>query len=297
MLDRLTALASMTIHPDITAARMPRGWTVSPSNTLLAVIQECAMPAVQIDQGSYGACAAASMQDILCKTQPAEYARIVLGLFTAKEVSLTGGGSLRLVPDSIVPRPDPGYGALDTRSHPERIVQSALLGYTDALFRYSYRSDSKGLSTAGLPVVGSVTKHLSLLPGGMYNHQVERGMEGLFGQKFYTVEGSGQDVHAVIRSAHGPVIVGMEWSGGKHALVYCGTRDGSVYLKDPNGGPGGTVSGPPRTATSLHGANVRMTPADFEAHLLSGTLPGGSPRAGLTDLFKLILPEPPTRPK
>lgn len=285
LLDRLTEIATMSIHADLATARMPGGRGITRSDTLRAVVHECSRPALQVDQGSRGACGAASLQDMLCRTQPAEYARLVTGLFARKEVRLAGGEMLRVVPDSIVPCPAPDTGNVDLRSHPERLLQSALLDYTDTIFRYSYVRDSKGIPRDASPLVRSLAQlagggndpHISVMSGGMRNNELIRGLEGLFGRRFTTASGNSAEIHAALRAQRAPAVIAMRWSAGNHALVYCATEEGWVYLKDPNGGIGEDTSGPRREKTNLHGANIRMRADLFEQHLLDGFVPSPPP--------------------
>lgn len=277
LLDRLVEISAMKVHTDIaTAAVKPR--PITAGSVLTAVVRECAAPTREVDQGGRGACAAAVIQDQLCRFEPAEFARLTLGLFSNKQVRMAGGGNLKVLDDSIVPAGSPGTGDPDLRSHPERIFQSALLDYSSTKFRYSYLSDQKGIPVDASPLtrvaaalMGTKGDTLGFRSGGMTDGEMTRALHGVFGKPYEAVTGKPADIHAALKGARGTRLVAMKWGDGYHALCYCGTHDGWVYLKDPNGGGRPEDGkGPEREATGAHGANIRMSVKEFEANLDSG---------------------------
>ena len=124
------------------------------------------------------------------------------------------------------------------------------------------------------------------------SNEMIRGLEGLFGRRYTAAGGTGSEIHTALRSSRAPALIAMTWSTGQHALVYCGTHDGWVYLKDPNGGVGEDTSGPRRENTSLHGANIRMRSEDFERNVRNAFIPSPPP-APLPAIAPLLLPAVP----
>ena len=279
VLENLTTLARAKFHSDVTAAG------ITPTKVIGDLVYEIFNPAHFVDQGNRGACAAAAMQDLLCRTQPAEYLRLVTGLFVNKSVA-TRDGTLSIADGSLVAAKDPALGQPDLRSHGERIFQSSLLARVSTMGEYSYKDDSTTLtlpkSLFGNTASSLLPSGLNLGGGGMSNSEMTRAMNELFGKDSHRfVSGSGSTIHGALRARGEPAVICMNWDGGKHALLFVKSDDTHVYLKDPNGG-GPETEGNRVTremARSTPGANIRMTVKEFEAHLThahirsSGTTP------------------------
>ena len=116
LLANLTALVQATPHADISAAD-----AMGTKRVAYEVMMEVARPTERVDQGNRGACAAASIQDIICRRQPAEYVRLVTGLLVDKTVDARGG-KLAAVEGSLKPGSPNAEGVSDLRSLAERSV-------------------------------------------------------------------------------------------------------------------------------------------------------------------------------
>lgn len=235
VLDNLTTFTKATFHRDVTAAG------ITPTKALGDVLREINDAVAHVDQGNRGACAAASLQDLLCREQPAEFIRLVTGLMVNKSVEMRGG-TLTVAAGSLVPQKDKALGQPDLRSHSERIFQSALLDRVSSLGSYSYADDGSKLDVPKSlfgNVAGSLLPGSIALPfgGGMTSSQMVDAMAMVFGKDNYEyVSGRGSSVHGALKRSGSPAVISMHWDGGLHALVYVKSDDKFAYLKDPNGG-------------------------------------------------------------
>ncbi len=267
LLENLTTFANSKFHADATAAGL------TPAKMIGDMVREMHDAVQHVDQGNRGACAAASMQDLLCRVAPSEYVRLVTGLMVNKTVD-SRDGSLTVAAGSLTAAKDPKLGQIDLRSHSERIFQSALLDRVSTFGSYSYANDSTEFKVPG-GILGSglsrlAPSSLTVGSGGMTASEMTKAMTALFGPDSYDfVSGRGSSIHSALRASGSPSVICMNWDGGKHALVYAKSDEKYVYLKDPQGG------GPEREPNSLPrdpvpsstGGNIRMTIADFEANL------------------------------
>ncbi len=170
---------------------------------------------------------------MLCRSNPAEYVRLMGGLFSPTgEVKLRSGQLLRRVPDSI---PPDGRG---DRTASERVFQSALLEYANEGLVYSNRSDRSAVSLFGLK--------LPLGHSGLGGNQMRRGLKALFGGDFKLRK----DASAALTAAKssGQTLVLMKWASPKggdlHAVVVTRVEGDRVFLRNPwgvHGDPPGTV--------------------------------------------------------
>ncbi len=268
VLENLVAHSNATFHADVVAAG------ITPKKTIADVVREIGDPAATVDQGNRGACAAASIQDVLCRLQPAEYVRVTTGLMVNKTVEARGG-TLKVAEGSLVATKDKALNSPDLRSHAERIFQSALLDNVSTLGTYSYATD-------GTLVLGA----LDLGGGGMSVPEMGKAMAVVFGKGEYGfVKGSGSEVHAALKAGDTPSVISMKWDTGLHALVYVTSDDKFVYLKDPNGSEPEPSGKPARQPVGTGtGANVRLTVEAFEANVKSAHIkqPDGSSATPVT---------------
>lgn len=251
VLDNLVAHNNATFHADVAAAG------ITPKKTIVEITREIGDPVHSVDQGNRGACAAASIQDVLCRLQPAEYVRLTTGLMVSTTVEARGG-TLKVAEGSLVAAKDKVLNSPDMRSHGERIFQSALLDNVSTLGKYSYATD-------GTLVLGA----FDLGGGGMSVPEMGKAMAVVFGKGDYEfVKGSGSEVHAALKASSTPSVISMKWETGLHALVYVKSDDKFVYLKDPNGSEPDPSGKPSREPISTGAdANIRLRIDVFEANL------------------------------
>lgn len=306
LLENLRSLSASSFQQRLVAAK------ITPHSVIQDVAREVSSPSRFVDQGNRGACAAASIQDLLCRNQPAEYVRIITGLCRNGSVR-TNGGTLSIVPESIVALKD-GDQQQDFRSHAERLFQSALLNEVSSIGSYSYAGDSAKIDIPKQfisPSVRSLVPNSIELPvgGGMTDSELRSAMTIVFGKdKYGAASGDGTRILQKLRASTTPCVVTMQWDKGLHALVYCGSDRQYVYLKDPNGWT------PPSdderfkrepSVGNTHAANIRVSVADFEryvraAHIPSDTLAAlrgptwsqTTPRNPVTPVLDRVLPTP-----
>ncbi len=261
LLENLKSFASATPHPDI---KPTLSSDVDVGRMMAELMKEIAHPTRHVDQGSKGACAAASIQDILCRRQPAEYVRLVTGLLVNKTVEMRSG-SLTAVEGSYAKTTGGDSEKADFRSLPERLFQSAVLHQGQTIGSYSYEGDTVK--------VGFIE-----LGGGMTPDESNKMLNKLFGRERYElVQGDATKIHERLKDNGQPALVSMSWQKGNHALVYVRSDDKFVYLKDPNGDEAGMASPDElKPRRELHGedgrSNIRMSIAEFEANLKAASI-------------------------
>ena len=121
------------------AVKPPAGAPYLADELVGQVLAHLAEPAV-INQSSRNTCGATTVQYVLATEQPAEYARLVVGLAGEGRVALRGGGAMRL-PTGSTDRDD------TNRDDVERLVQSAFQHYGGD-FRGSYANETDTITHA-----------------------------------------------------------------------------------------------------------------------------------------------------
>ncbi len=275
LLSHLTALSTLELYAPIRMAG------VRAPEVFRSALQEIGRPENYVGQGNRGACGPASVYYLLCRQNPAEAARVTREIFSTGSAALHGD-PLRIVPDSLAAdRRLNATGSPDLRSQNERIIQSAIMAYSSSLTNYSYTNDSDTISVRSVPALETVTRGLGLSDAqgsirlgsaGMTDAGIRRVLRGLFGGEHVALTGTGPEVHEALRRHGQPAVIWMRWTTGEHALVYCGTREGNVYLFDPNG-PSLDETSPPRTPARYNGSNIRMSTAEFERRIRQGYIP------------------------
>lgn len=262
LLANLASFASATPHPDI---KPTLSSNIDNARMVAELIKEITNPVRHVDQGSKGACAAASIQDILCRRQPAEYVRLVTGLLVDKTVEMRGG-SLTAVEGSYAKTIGADSEKSDFRSLPERLFQSAVLHQGQNIGSYSYEGDT-------------VKVGFFDLGGGMTPDQSNKMLNKLFGRERYElVQGGGAKIHERLKENGQPALVSMKWQKDHHALVYVRSDDQFVYLKDPNGEEAGMAASPADLKPSRElspgdgRSNIRMPISEFEANLKAASI-------------------------
>jgi hypothetical protein len=226
---------------------------LDPMMTMLASLSELTDPG-QINQGNRGTCTATSLQYQLVKENPAEYARLLIGLMSADgKVQLRNGDWMSRVTDSIAT--DDNYG----RSESERLFQAAVMNYGRAGY-----SNATGGGT------------------GLEMQQVNRASEGLFGGKFHVFDGadpnpvkamfekksqSAARVLQKFRERSGQLtITALRWSPKfAHAVAVEGIRGDRVFYRNPWGKdfqPDSAEGGPPSRRPENDGLES-ISVADF----------------------------------
>ncbi|MDB5096438.1 MAG: hypothetical protein JWM80_859 [Cyanobacteria bacterium RYN_339] len=114
------------LHPSLPAAEV-----------IGDLVQEIYVPSAINQQGA-NTCTATSIQILLARQAPAEYARLVAGLASPSgEVKLANGDTLTREPGSAEAQPllvkvgEREVKSADYRSHPSRLLQDALMEYAD----------------------------------------------------------------------------------------------------------------------------------------------------------------------
>ncbi len=108
----------------------------------------------------------------------------------------------------------------------------------------------------------------------MNEEDIVRALDGVFGRPHRAMAGKPQELHGLLRKQVQPAIVSLRWNGGLHAVLYSHTRDGWIYLKEPNDGvPEATPRGPSFERSDEQGSDVRMKVDEFEEHLVTAYLP------------------------
>lgn len=217
----------------------------------------------RITQGTHGTCAPTTIQHLQATKDPAEYARIMVGL-TSRDgsVTLRNGDELKRDRGSLAQ--DQNFG----RNTISRLYQSALMEYGDGEDEYDNRTD---LHTAADDSTYS----------GQSNEGSERILEALFGEEFDSQamdrgsESGRQRTEDLLREALNQgrqVPVSLEWSQdsngrpGYHMLLVVGMTEDSVILRNPWGGHDNNESdpsrGPDREALD-NGGTIAMSKDEF----------------------------------
>lgn len=144
---------------------------ITKADVLLNVLAEALNPAV-INQGDRKTCGVASIQYMLCRENPAEYARLVFGLVTTGRVALRNGDTCEINASGI--RRDNS-----ARTDSERIFQSSLMEYANG-DHYVYLNDSdKHIKTSGRRKDNGIAGL-----GGLTDRQVTRALKGIFDRDY-----------------------------------------------------------------------------------------------------------------
>ena len=275
LLQNLTTLNSAHFHPDITAAG------ISPQAALRSAILEVAAPARHIDHGNRGASAAAAIQDVLCRSQPSEYVRLLTGLMSNKSVA-GRGGTLSVVDGSLTASRVTPQGEPDLRSHTSRIFQSALLERAAKPGTYLYEKDELRRAPANPLVEGAMLGGFigQGIPAAQLPHrsasqlnlsEMLEPMDVVFGKGEHDLfRGTGKNIHSALQAAGSPSVISWRCYGKQHAMVYVESDERYVYLKDRDGGSPeleSFLSFGAEASTLFNGAHVRIWIQDFEQNV------------------------------
>ncbi len=219
-----------------------------------------------ITQGTQGTCAPTTIQHLQATRDPAEYARIMVGLTSESgEVRMRNGEVLKRDLGSLSPDQT-------GRDNISRLYQSALMEYANGDSEYDNRTDEH-------------TRPDDTTYSGLYPADSERALDALFGDRYdhmmvesHTQDGRRQAETAIRRAldAGEQVPVGMRWGEGAHALLVIGMTESTVILRNPWGswdqGSDGSNGTPPRETLDNQGT-VEMPKEEFFSRLSSVHLP------------------------
>jgi len=275
LLDNLNNLADQPLHASVANRR---------SEILSQVIGDAAEPTWYMDQGPAGTCAPTTHQTGLLINSPAEYARLLSGLFGPdRKATLANGDDLFPAKNDVVSHPvvkllGGGKPQPDTRSITERVFQSALA-------QYAYMNTGRKPST--VDANGDI-------PGLTLNESATA-LTGLYGKKYQVLNDPSNTaatmdaVEKELAAHHGPVPVSLNWGNGSYHMVLVDhistdSRPMKVYIRNPWGSAAAegqdyrdgqkigtaannTNDGPPRTVADKQSGLEVMTYNDFSANI------------------------------
>jgi hypothetical protein len=205
LLDSLSKLATQEL-----------GAGINRSEVLSQTLQAVADPS-SITQGAALTCGAATVQIMLAKESPAEYARLMAGLAGADgKVKLAGGKELVR---------EAGWNASQIPGAANQLMQTAFMEY--ATGNYDSVNDLRADGKKGL-----------------YVDEVAFLQEGVLGRAVTEVEGNSDDVMLKISgqaNSGKPVSVLVEGEGGGHYVQVTKVKDGKLTYIDPRDGQEHTV--------------------------------------------------------
>lgn len=263
LLSNLPAMATGPLAPTLEKNGITR-------DSLLASVMEEAGKPGEINQSNRGTCTVTSMQYMLCKEDPAEYVRLMLGLTSPTgTVELRNGATLKREEDSV-PQDDAW-----SRSASERMFQAAMMEYANGGLNYSNVTDK---NTGSKKILGIFNKHVS--SGGLGTKAQERGLQGLFGKDFEPFTGFIPDISVdVLKKYSGrDLLMDLSWGGGGHAVTLQKIEGDRVYFRNPWGSSsdkvGTTYSKPNRRLEDPANGIESMSLKDFKKCFKRAYLPG-----------------------
>ncbi|HSF43240.1 MAG TPA: hypothetical protein VLT87_25795 [Thermoanaerobaculia bacterium] len=302
LVDNLLSLLSIIPHPDIVSSST-RNVALAREQLLDDVIDEILDPNGQVNQGEAGTCAPTSMQTLLITVNPAEYARLQLGLLSAAGTVQMADGSTVTVPPAIfqVSTRYPGATAWAflVRNFSELAFQATVLKFGLGGTFPAYNPSAPPNAPNGVNTVFQAT-----VARGLIQDQMERALEGLFKANFTTRSvrvpaDAGWPPYATIQTRQAgvrdalrtalpgrlqPVILGMYWNAlpnqpnpGGHAVLALRAENGRVFFKNPQYSglapapgiaQGGNGANPPRRFEDPTGTLESMTDADLANWIL-----------------------------
>lgn len=290
-LDQMNRLATTPLDSRLT---QQNGAAVDKKKVTEQLLQELSNPDLEVNQGNRGTCTVTSATHALVSKNPAEYARLVTDLSTTGRSKLANGDTIN------VPSQDAWQQDNGTRSHGERLLQSALMDYARPGKGYqNWNAGPDG--TRGTPDDGFVdptnpnNRSMDGYPdrsaSGLVPDELKRVLSGIHGKKFEVYTGSFnfrddqkdmmEKVKSQLKDGKVPTHIDITWgAGGMHALEVTEVRGGRVYFRNPWGGgnigPTGSVNGtaqnntgagPTRKVEDGNRGLESMTEADFQKHV------------------------------
>ncbi|HVP52955.1 MAG TPA: LysM domain-containing protein [Terriglobales bacterium] len=226
LLDNLNNLANEPLHSSVSNRR---------SEILSQVIDDAAEPTWYMDQGPAGTCACTSHQTGLLINSPAEYARLLGGLFGPdRKATLANGDDMFAAKNDVVSHPvvtplGGGKPRPDTRSLTERVFQSAIA-------QYAY------MNSGHVPAQVDANKDIP----GLTLQESAAALSGLYGKKYQVLNDPSNTaatmdaVEKELAAGRAPVPVSLQWGNGSYHMVLVDhistdTRPMKVYIRNPWG--------------------------------------------------------------
>ncbi|MCL4247961.1 MAG: hypothetical protein KJ065_07420 [Anaerolineae bacterium] len=173
LVDNLLALLTITPHPDMAAV-------TTHEQLLDDVIREILDPNGQINQGAAGTCVVTTIQTLLIGVNPAEYARLMVGLLSRQGTTRLANGDQVSIPAAIyqIARYATGVGgsAFLMRTYSE-------LGFQATMIRYGQGSRFPAL--IGTPQnINQIFQQT--ISAGLFSNETKRVLDGIFNVNFTT---------------------------------------------------------------------------------------------------------------
>ena len=260
LLDNLNNLANEPLHSSAANRR---------SEILSQAIDDAAEPTWYLDQGPASTCSCASHQTAFLINSPAEYTRLLGGLFGPdRKATLANGDDMYAAKNDVVSHPvvkdGGGPPQPDTRSITERVFQSALA-------QYAY------MQTGHVPAPVDANKDIP----GLTLQESAAALGGLYGKKYQVLDDPSNTaatmdaVEKELADHRGPVPVSLQWAGGSHMVlvdhISTDTRPMKVYIRNPWGSAaaeGQDYKDGKQIGTAANGAwGPRRTVADKQSGL------------------------------
>jgi hypothetical protein len=233
---------------------------VTKASLMSSILEETADPA-RVNQDSKGTCTVTSMQYMLAKENPAEYARISRDLVGVNgAVTLRDGSRMTRVGDSVAP------DSATNRSPSERVFQAAMMNHAGTNTNGSTYSNTTDSFKDGKKDLGP----------GLRSAGEKWDLEAIYGKKF--AQRSDGDAIDALKKRSGQLTFGAvqhwsqddktkDWSG--HAVVFTKVENDRVYFRNPwgirNDPAGTTYTDPPRRLEDPWNGIESMSVDDFKA--------------------------------
>ncbi len=265
LLQHLVSLSTQRLHPTLARAKPP----VTRTDLMTGVLRQTLQPDT-IRQGNFETCVPTSMQYLLCRDTPAEYARMMAELTgPTGRAAMPHGGALHLQTEYLTA----ARRKAERRTVSEAIFQSAAMEFGNGPDTYDAATDRTrkplgggfDFESTGLDINRGPALAQRLL-GGRFQRLSLDGAKG----------GARQEelMRLLTSSAPGmPIIVSMNVlpgphrrGGSRHALTFLGLdAQGNVRLRDPYGpGTNFRIAGFRRVGTT---GEYAVSPEIFRARV------------------------------
>ena len=298
LVDNLLSLLEIVPHPDVVTSHA-RNIPFSKEQLLDDVIDEILDPNGQSNQGEADTCTTTSIQTLLVTVNPAEYARLQLGLLSAAGQVVMADGTTVTVP--------PGIFQIDTRYPNAQSWAFFVRNASELAFQATVLKLGKGNTFPAYdPTVppnaptGINTVFQATVRGGLFQDQMVTALHAVFNAAFATTSitmGHGATGASILSQSsvndalfsdlpnrEQPLVIVMGWGAplgspgsGLHAVLAVRTDSGRLFFKNPQypgwSPPpgvlaGGNASNPPRRYEDPSGAIESMTSADLATWLV-----------------------------
>lgn len=270
LVDNLLALLTIVPHPDIAALR-------TRDQLLDDVINEILDPNGQVNQGEAATCTTTSMQTFLIMVNPAEYARLQLGLLSSSGQVTYADGTTASVPPAIF-QINTRYPLAQSlvflvRNFSELAFQATLLKLAMHSRFPNYDPHAHPNSSNGVNTVFQQT-----VKEGLYRDEYSRALKALFNVNFSLKNGV-DSFHTTLSRSQQPLFLVTSWGDlpgqpkhGLHAVLALRKENGRTFFKnpqyagsspDPSVAAGGNANNPPRRYEDPTQAIESITDADL----------------------------------